>query len=97
MELRQIFMRFHQGEYGALNWWAMLTVGLLFIFSTSAGLVSYLYRKKKGSWSIPQAPQAFKVDKVIVAMVLCLGLLFPMFGISLLIIWLWEHRPHQAT
>ncbi len=97
MELRQIFMRFHQGEYGALNWWAMLTVGLLFIFSTSAGLMSYLYRKKKGSWSIPQAPKAFKVDKVIVIMVLCLGLLFPMFGISLLIIWLWEHSPHQAT
>lgn len=92
MELRQIFMRLHQGEYGAANWWFMLFIGVLFIVSTTAGLVSYLYRKKKGSWSIPKVPARFNVDKVLVVMIIALGLLFPMFGGSLIVLWLWEQR-----
>ncbi len=92
MELRQIFMRFHQGEYGEINWWAMVIIGLGFIATTSAGLVSYLYRKNKGSWSIPQVPARFQVDKILLMMIIGLGLLFPMFGASLILIWLWEKR-----
>lgn len=92
MELRQIFMRLHQGEYGAANWWFMIVVGLAFILTTSAGLVSYLYRKRKSSWSIPQVPARFQADKVLVIMILVLGVLFPMFGASLVLIWLWEQK-----
>lgn len=94
METRQVFMRFHQGEYGLINWLVMLGVGLAFILMTSAGLTSYLMRKSKGSWSIPQVPARFNVDKTLVLMIILLGLLFPMFGASLVLLWLWEKRQH---
>jgi uncharacterized iron-regulated membrane protein len=92
MDTRQVFMRFHQGEYGLLNWIVMLGVGISFIIMTSAGLTSYLIRKSKGSWSIPQVPARFNVDKTLIAMIILLGILFPMFGGSLLLLWLWEKR-----
>jgi uncharacterized iron-regulated membrane protein len=85
-------MRFHQGEYGLVNWLVMLGVGIAFIVMTSAGLISYLIRKAKGSWSIPQVPARFNVDKTLVLMIILLGLLFPMFGGSLVLLWLWEKR-----
>jgi uncharacterized iron-regulated membrane protein len=89
METRQVFMRFHQGEYGLINWLVMLGIGLAFIVMTSAGLTSYLMRKSKGSWSIPQVPARFNVDKTLVLMIILLGILFPMFGASLVLLWLW--------
>jgi uncharacterized iron-regulated membrane protein len=92
METRQIFMRFHQGEYGLVNWLVMLGVGLAFIVMTSAGLTSYLMRKSKGNWSIPQVPPRFNVDKTLILMIIVLGLLFPMFGGSLVLLWLWDKR-----
>lgn len=92
MEIRQVFMRFHQGEYGLLNWLVMLGVGLAFIVMTAAGLISYLLRKTKGSWSIPQVPARFNVDKTLVLLIIILGLLFPLFGASLVLLWLWEKR-----
>ena len=92
MEIRQVFMRFHQGEYGLVNWLVMLAVGFAFIAMTVAGLTSYLMRKSKGSWSLPKVPARFKVDKALVVMIILLGLLFPMFGGSLVLLWLWEKR-----
>lgn len=92
METRQVFMRFHQGEYGLVNWLVMLGVGLAFILMTTAGLISYLIRKSKGSWSIPQVPERFNVDNSLLLMIILLGLLFPMFGGSLVLLWLWEKR-----
>jgi uncharacterized iron-regulated membrane protein len=96
MEIRQVFMRLHQGEYGLINWLVMLGVGLAFIVMTCAGLTSYLIRKSKGSWSIPQVPAHFNVDKTLILMIILLGLLFPMFGGSLVLLWLWEKR-HSLT
>jgi uncharacterized iron-regulated membrane protein len=92
METRQIFMRFHQGEYGLVNWLVMLAVGIAFIVMTCAGLTSYCMRKAKGSWSIPKVPARFNVDKTLVIMIILLGVLFPMFGGSLVLLWLWEKR-----
>ncbi|MGJ8680013.1 PepSY-associated TM helix domain-containing protein [Paraglaciecola sp.] len=97
MELRQVFMRLHQGEYGPANWWIMVMIGLAFIVATTAGLVSYLMRKTKGSWSIPTVPSRFNVDKTLVAFIIGLGLLFPMFGASLLLLWLWEQKGKFVT
>lgn len=86
MDIRQVFMRLHQGEYGLANWVALLFIALLFILSTTAGLLSYLLRKPKGSWAIPRVPNSFKVDNILVGLILCLGLIFPMFGFSLIAI-----------
>jgi len=90
MNLRQIFMRLHQGEYGLVNWSVLLAVALLLSLSTIGSVVSYIKRKPKGEWGIPKVPERFKVGKRLVVSILLLGIVFPMFGASLLIIGLFE-------
>ncbi|WP_441004533.1 PepSY-associated TM helix domain-containing protein [Pseudocolwellia agarivorans] len=90
MDLRQVFMRLHQGEYGLVNWGVLLAVALFFIMSTVAGTVSYFMRKPQGQWGIPKVPERFRVDKVLVAFIILLGVVFPLFGASLITIWTWE-------
>ncbi|WP_426369050.1 PepSY-associated TM helix domain-containing protein [Pseudocolwellia sp. HL-MZ7] len=90
MDMRQVLMRLHQGEYGLVNWSVLLAVALFFIMSTVAGTVSYFMRKPKGQWGIPKVPERFSVDKVLVVFILLLGIVFPLFGASLLLIWGWE-------
>lgn len=90
MNLRQIFMRLHQGEYGLPNWLGILMVGLLFTLTNIAGLISYLARKPEGLWGIPKVPASFKTGKVLVIGIIGLGVIFPMFGLSLLVIILWQ-------
>jgi|TARA_B110001469_G_scaffold12461_1_gene12509 uncharacterized iron-regulated membrane protein len=89
MDLRQVFMRLHQGEYGKANWAVLLVVALSFIITTVAGLVSYLMRKPQGNWGVPTLPSGFNVDKLLLVLIIFLGGLFPMFGISLIIIFTW--------
>ncbi len=90
MEVRQIFMRLHQGEYGLANWIIVLLITLAFTVSTIGGLISYLIRKPKGRWGLPKTPAQFKVGRVLFFGILSLGVLFPMFGASLLVLWLYE-------
>lgn len=94
MDLRQVFMRFHQGEYGLVNWIVMLLVGLTFFIMNLAGTISYLKRKNKGDWSIPKVPSRFNVDAFLVVFIIFLGLLFPLFGASIVLIWLYEQRKY---
>ncbi|MFB1036038.1 MAG: hypothetical protein QMC38_11900 [Sinobacterium sp.] len=89
MDLRLVFLRLHQGEYGKANWAVLLVVALSFIITTVAGLVSYLMRKPQGNWGVPTLPSGFNVDKLLLVLIIFLGGLFPMFGISLIIIFTW--------
>lgn len=86
MDLRQVFMRLHQGEYGKANWYVLIAVALLFFISTLASIVSYLKRKPANDWAIPKVPARFQADKVLIGIIIALGLVFPMFGISALLI-----------
>lgn len=86
MDLRQIAMRFHQGEYGLINWLAILMIVLTFTLATIAALVSYLIRKPNGRWGIPTVPESFSVSYGLAIVILFLGIIFPMFGGSLLLI-----------
>lgn len=86
MKLRQVFMRLHQGEYGLFNWIVLLIVATVFLVSTCAGLISYLQRKPAGRWGLPSPPESFKVQPIMVSAIILLGVLFPLFGISLVCI-----------
>lgn len=88
MDLRQIFMRLHQGEYGKVNWVILFVVALLFSLTTLAGLISYLLRKPAGRWGIPKTPARFQVDKLLLLGIIALGVVFPLFGISLVLLFL---------
>lgn len=90
MEMRQVAMRLHQGEYGLANWLVVLLVSLLFAISTAAGLASYLLRKPSGRWGIPIVPEQFQVGKILFVSILFLGVIFPLLGLSLIVLWLLE-------
>lgn len=85
-DLRQVFMRLHQGEYGTANWFVLLGVALVFIFSTVGGLLSYLKRKPRNQWGIPKVPESFNVGIGLIVIIISMGILFPMFGLSLIVL-----------
>ena len=86
MEMRQVAMRLHQGEYGLVNWIILLAIVFVFTLATASGLVSYILRKPKGRWGIPSVPESFRVDYGLGVLVVFLGIVFPMFGGSVVFI-----------
>lgn len=86
MELRQVFMRLHQGEYGKANLVAVLLIAMTFFIAILASLVSYFLRKPKGELGLPKPPDGFKPDKLVLAVIVILALLFPAFAISVTLI-----------
>ncbi len=90
MRGRMWFMAFHQGQFGAWNRWLMILTALaLFTMSLSA-CISYLKRKPRNSWGIPQPPSHFKPTFIFQILIGFLCLLFPMFGASVILIFLFE-------
>lgn len=86
MRGRMWVMAFHQGQFGRWNWVLMLGVAILLTFVSVAGLLSYLKRKKKGEWGVPKVPAKFKVGYGIMAIIALLSVIFPLFGISVVLI-----------
>ncbi|MEX0300264.1 MAG: PepSY-associated TM helix domain-containing protein [Kordiimonas sp.] len=97
MDARQVAMRLHQGEYGSLSWWTVLIVSLLFTISSAAGLISYLIRKPVGRWGIPEVPEKWQLSSALVGIVLGLGVLFPMFGGSLVLLFLLDITKNRVS
>lgn len=85
MDLRQVFMRLHQGQYGSLNWFVLLFTVQIFIISSFSALISYIRRKPQNSWGLPSVPDDFKVNKLLMIIIVAMGVILPMFGISLLV------------
>lgn len=90
MDLRQVAMRLHQGEYGKANWYIVFVITLLFTLSTAAGLVAYVIRKPKGRWGLPEVPDDFGVSRGVLFMIAVLAVLFPLFGASVIVLWAYE-------
>ncbi|WP_147677036.1 PepSY-associated TM helix domain-containing protein [Algibacter pacificus] len=90
MRGRLWFMAFHQGQFGLWNWLLMLGIATLLAFIAIAALISYLKRKEPGKWGTPKVPKSFKVGYGVVALILVLGMVFPLFGASIILIYLIE-------
>ncbi|AUP79484.1 PepSY-associated TM helix domain-containing protein [Flavivirga eckloniae] len=86
MRGRMWFMAFHQGQFGLWNWVLMICVAVLLTFISVAALVSYLKRKPDGKWGTPKVPAKFKVGYGVMALIVLLGVVFPLFGFSVLAI-----------
>ncbi|WP_067151763.1 PepSY-associated TM helix domain-containing protein [Pseudotamlana agarivorans] len=86
MRGRMWFMAFHQGQFGLWNWILMLCVALLLAFVAFAALLSYLKRKETGKWGTPKVPAKFNVGYGIVALIVLLGVILPLFGLSVIAI-----------
>ena len=86
MRGRMWVMAFHQGQFGAWNWWLMLCTAFILFAGSTAAILSYFKRKRKGSWSIPKVPKSFNVGYGVVAILALLSIVFPLFGLSLILI-----------
>lgn len=95
MRGRLWLMAFHQGQFGQWNWFLMLSIAVLLLCLSIAGLLSYLKRKQKGNWGTPKVPGKFKVGYGIIACIVVLGLVFPLFGISAILIVIIEYLRTQ--
>ncbi len=90
MRGRMWLMAFHQGEFGLWNWILIFSTGIALIILCVSGIVSYLLRKRKGKWGVPKVPENFNIGYGIISIVLLLGIVFPLFGISIIVIFLIE-------
>ena len=91
MKGRLWLMAFHQGEFGRWNWFLMLGIAIMLLFVGVAGLLFYLKRKQKGDWGVPKVPETLKISYGIIICIVVLGVLFPLFGTSVLLMFLWEY------
>lgn len=97
MRGRMWFMAFHQGQFGTWNWVLMIGVAILLMFVSVAALVSYLKRKPAGKWGVPKVPNSFKASYALIGIIVLLGIIFPLFGISLVLIFLVEFFRKKRT
>lgn len=86
MRARMWLMVFHQGEFGLWNWLLMLGTGIVLFLMSFSALMSYIFRKSRGSWGVPRVPEHFKIDYPIFFIIVVLGIVFPLFGISLVLL-----------
>jgi len=86
MDMRQVAMRLHQGEYGRINWYVVLAVVLIFTLTTIAGFTRYFIRKPKGRWGLPNVPESFTPGLGLLVPIVGCAFLFPLFGLSLLVL-----------
>ena len=90
MDMRQVAMRLHQGEYGLISWYAVLLTALIFAVSTLAGLISYIKRKPAREWGLPKVPEHWRVGYGVLFLLIGLAVMFPLFGASVIVILLFE-------
>jgi len=88
MKARLWVMAFHQGEFGLWNWYLMIFIATgLLILSVSA-IISYFYRKQLETLEIPKVPDNFSLSIALIMTIIVLGILLPLFGLSIVIIFL---------
>ena len=87
MRARLWVMAFHQGQFGYWNWLLVLVTTIALLGMSITAILSYLARRKKGTWSIPQVSDKVVLDKVLVFIIIGLGMLLPLFGASVILIW----------
>ncbi|MEQ6118329.1 PepSY domain-containing protein [Reichenbachiella sp. MALMAid0571] len=90
MRARMWLMSFHQGEFGLWNWILMIFMAGTLILASVSALVSYLMRKQKGFWGVPDVPGTFRTGIAVHIIIIALGIIFPLFGLSVLLIVAYE-------
>jgi uncharacterized iron-regulated membrane protein len=76
----------HQGDFGLLNLWLNTLFAGSLVWLSGTGLVSWWIRRPKGQLGVPQSRGIVWPKGVIISIVVA-GLLLPIFGLSVLAIW----------
>ena len=97
MKARMWTMAFHQGEFGLWNWYLMIFVAIgLFTLSMSA-IISYAYRKTPGTLAIPKVPENISFGIPLIVIVVMLGILLPLFGLSVVLLFLYSKLKQRQS
>ena len=88
MRGRMWLMAFHQGEFGLWNFILMFIVAIGLTLLTLGAIFSYAYRKPADALGIPKVPNNYKLSIGIISTIVLLGIVFPLFGISILLIFI---------
>jgi len=86
MRTRLWVMAFHQGQFGTWNFILVMGTAIGLLIMSLAALFSYLKRKTKGNWAIPKSPIQLTLGYGLLTIVCLMGVLLPLFGLSVLII-----------
>ncbi|GAA0726097.1 PepSY domain-containing protein [Aquimarina litoralis] len=97
MRGRMWVMAFHQGQFGPWNWWLMLFSAILLTISSITAIFSYFSRKPAGKWMVPKVPKSFVVSPVVIFVIALLAIVFPLFGLSVLLILVVEKFQNRKT
>ncbi|CAM1345364.1 PepSY-associated TM helix domain-containing protein [Tenacibaculum amylolyticum] len=86
MRARMWLMAFHQGQFGGWNWYLLFFTAVLLTIMSISAIFSYLFRKEKRKLGVPKVPKSFKISYGIIITIIVLGITFPLFGISVILI-----------
>ena len=87
MKSRLWLMAFHQGKFGTWNFVLILITALALMLLSIAAIYSYLYRKSKQDFKMNQGLNG-RITLVPIVIICLLGLLLPLFGLSMLVIFI---------
>jgi uncharacterized iron-regulated membrane protein len=78
----------HEGHFfGTFNLILCLLGCLVIILMSVSGYIMWWKRRPKGKLGAPSLPKNFKLEKGVAVIVIIFGLLFPLVGVSLLVVW----------
>ena len=78
----------HMGrQFGAANRLVMLASCLLIVLTLTFATVSWWSRRPKGSFGAPPVPDRFKAGALVVIVACAMGILFPLVGVSMVLIY----------
>ncbi len=87
MQARMWAMAFHQGQFGLWNWVLVLFTAVGLLLLSAAAVISY-FIKSKGKVRVLFKNYSSSIGYVYPVAVTIMGLILPVFGISVLVIWL---------
>ncbi|MBV6290209.1 PepSY-associated TM helix domain-containing protein [Pseudomonas aegrilactucae] len=83
----------HEGKmFGRLNQLLILLVCLMILLGSVSGLVMWWKRRPQGGLGVPPLRHDLPRWKVATAIMLVLGVAFPLVGLSMLVVWLLDRR-----
>ncbi|PKP15650.1 MAG: PepSY domain-containing protein, partial [Bacteroidetes bacterium HGW-Bacteroidetes-23] len=88
MKARLWAMAFHQGEFGLWNWYLMIFVATGLLFLSVSAILSYFFRKQPKTIGVPKVPDNLSPSIILIIIMVMLGILLPLFGLSVAILFL---------
>ena len=89
--LTSLGVSFHEGRlFGKANQLLNLTAVILLLMLMITGFTTWWKRKPYKSLGAPSLPDNVKLPTQIIALVILVGFLLPLFGVSVFLIWMGE-------